>query len=131
MLPPAHNELQQRFRGPNRTSFKLFICPQCGCDRTRIGEACGLDEDVVEHRLLQHEALERVDKVVLHAAAEAAVGELHPLVHMLFASDFILQECLFDASLVPNLVQDDSNPEAVVLRENVVYQRGLASTCTE
>lgn len=43
------------------------------------GGTCGLHEDVVKARTALHERLQRLHKVVLHAAAQAAVGQLHPL----------------------------------------------------
>lgn len=116
--------------GGRRTCLQLFVCPERGSDRPWVREARRLDEDVVKHGLLQHEALERVDKVVLHTAAEAAVRELDPLVDALLAPGFVLQQRLLDATLVPDLVQDDRDAEAVVLRKDIVDERGLACPCT-
>ena len=80
---------------PSRPDASRMACPRCDSNRppkpgrqdaplTEDGEegagsACGLHQDVVEARAALHERLQRLHKVVLHAAAQAAVGQLHPL----------------------------------------------------
>mmetsp|Transcript_3340 Transcript_3340/g.8418 ORF Transcript_3340/g.8418 Transcript_3340/m.8418 type:complete len:479 (-) Transcript_3340:376-1812(-) len=108
--------------------LKLRIRPQGSCHRAWVGQPRGFDEDVVKLVALAHERLQRLHKVVLHAAAEAAVAQLHPLLHhrLRAATLRLLHQRALDAHLLPKLVHDDGDAEAVLRREDVVDQRGLA-----
>ena len=66
-----------------RTCFELLVCPQSTRHGPRVGQACGLNENVVKGSLLQHETLQRVDEVILDRTAEAPIREFYPLVHFL------------------------------------------------
>jgi hypothetical protein len=87
--------------------------------RCRVGEAGGLDHDLVELVAALHQVAEDADQVAAHGAADAAVVHLEDLLLG------VEHEGVVDADLA-ELVLDDGDPLAVLLGEDVVQQRRLA-----
>ena len=88
-------------------------------NRTRIGEAGGLDQYVIEAFLLLEQIGEALDQVTAHAAAEAAVVEFD---HLLVHAD---HELVVDAQRT-EFIDDDRAFVAVGLAEEMVEQGRLA-----
>jgi hypothetical protein len=86
-------------------------------DRAGIGDAGGLDEQVIEAARLMS-CLHAFDEILAHGAAEAAVAELEHFVVGLF------DERAVDADLA-DFIDDDGEFVAVLLLEDVVEQRGF------
>src|SRR5688572_14717676 len=88
-------------------------------DRARIGHARGLDQDVVELVAALQELSQDADQVAAHRAADAAVVGFEQL---LFRAD---DELGIDADLA-ELVLDDRDPLAVLLRQDAIQQGGFS-----
>ena len=84
-----------------------------------IGEARGLDDDVVELVPPLDELVEDADEVAAHRAADAAVGGLEDF---LFRAD---DDLVVDADLT-ELVLDHGNTLAVLLGQDAVQESRLA-----
>mmetsp|Transcript_7831 Transcript_7831/g.19510 ORF Transcript_7831/g.19510 Transcript_7831/m.19510 type:complete len:407 (+) Transcript_7831:470-1690(+) len=98
-----------------------------GDDGSGVGQARGLDHDVVKLSLAVVQAVERLDEVVAHGAAQAAVGQLHHGVARALHRLLLHYQLAVNVDLA-KLVLNHSNAAAVVLGENVVQQGRLAST---
>ena len=85
-----------------------------------VGEAGGLDEDVVEFILPLHEVAEDANEVAANRAADA------PVVHFKKLLVGIDDQLVVDAHLT-EFILDDGNFEPVLLSENAVQQRGFSS----
>jgi hypothetical protein len=92
---------------------------------SRVGQACGLDEDALEGNLpgapLSRQLAEDAHEVAANRAADAAVVHHHDLLVA-----FLQQDLVVDA-LLAELVLDDRDAPAVVLREDAPDQGGLAA----
>ena len=89
-------------------------------DWTWVGEAGGLDEDVVKFILPLHEVAEDANEVAANRAADA------PVVHFKKLLVGIDDQLVVDAHLT-EFILDDGNFEPVLLSENAVQQRGFSS----
>mmetsp|Transcript_7911 Transcript_7911/g.32110 ORF Transcript_7911/g.32110 Transcript_7911/m.32110 type:complete len:237 (+) Transcript_7911:616-1326(+) len=89
------------------------------CNGRGVGETGGLNHDCVELLLLTHQAVEDADEVAAHRAADAAVVHLEDLLLRLD------HERVVDADLA-ELVLNHGDPLAMVARQDVVDERGLA-----
>ena len=88
--------------------------------RQRIGDARGLDQDMVDRLGPPQHAHDAVQKVVVGRAADAAVAELD---HAAFGRD---DQVVVDAD-VAQLVHQHRGLHTGAVRQDVVHQRGLAA----
>src|SRR3954466_12519495 len=101
------------------TLFHLVIGEKRLCDRRRIREAGGLDDDAVELVLAFEQPAEDADEIAADTATNAAIVHLEKL---FVALD---HELMINAHLA-KLVFDHRQFLAVMLRDNTVQQRGFA-----
>ena len=99
----------------------LVVRKKCLHDRSRIGESSRLDEDVVELLATLHEVAENPDQIPAHRAANA------PVVHL---KNLLVR---IDHQLVINpdfaeFILNHGNPQAVLLGEDPVEERGLSGS---
>ena len=87
-------------------------------DRGRIGDAAGLDEDLVRAPAPVQQAIDRAHQIIAHGAADAAVGEGEgvPAVRR--------YEAAVDVQL-SEIVDEHRVAHAVGTREDAVRQGGL------
>ena len=92
--------------------------------RRRVGQAAGLDQDVIELIAALEKFAEHLDEVIAHIdkAADAAVGESEDFLFGFFDQVGINRD-------FTELVFDHRDAIAVALAQNVIEQRGLA--CAE
>ncbi len=89
-------------------------------DRQRVGEAGGLDHQVVDLAGEPQDAAQRVDEIVVDRAADAAVAQLD---HVGIGGD---DQLVVDAD-VAELVDDDRGAHALLAGQDVIEQRGFAA----
>ena len=112
--------IDQRHDGIERELMLEVVVEEEGLrDRTGVGHARGLDDDVVEAVAALEQLAEDAQQVAAHRAADAAVVGLEDL--LLGADD----ELVVDADLA-ELVLDDGDALAVLLREDAVEEGRLA-----
>ena len=88
-------------------------------DGPGIGDAGGLDEQIIEAALLE-EILHALDQVLAHGAAEAAVVHLHDFLLLVFSTSMPSMPILpTSLTMIGELV-------AVLLLEDVVEERGFS-----
>ena len=118
---PLHMaRIDQRHDGIERELMLEVVVEEEGLrDRTGVGHARGLDDDVVEAVAALEQLAEDAQQVAAHRAADAAVVGLEDL--LLGADD----ELVVDADLA-ELVLDDGDALAVLLREDAVEEGRLA-----
>ena len=93
----------------------------------RKGQAAGFHDDAVELIRAFQQALHRRQEVVLHGAAEAAVGELHQAaVPFLFGAEAAGGDQIAVDAHIPEFVDDDGQALAA-LQQQVAQQGGFAS----
>ena len=112
--------VDQRHDGVERELMLEIVVEEEGlCDRTGVGHARGLDDDVVEAVAALQQLAQDAQQVAAHRAADAAVVGLEDL--LLGADD----ELVVDPDLA-ELVLDDGDALAVLLGEDAVEQGRLA-----
>src|SRR5262249_47592703 len=102
------------------TIAQVVVDEECLGDGSGIGQASGFDENVIEAVPAFHQAAEDADEVAANGAADA------PVVHF---KDFFLgadDQLVIDADLA-EFILDDGNALAMLGRQDVIEQRGLAS----
>ena len=105
-------------RVQGRLGAHVLVDEEGLCDGSRVGQACGLDDDAVEAVLALQQRVHDPDQVAAHGAADAAVVHLE---HLLVAVD---DEVVVDAEFA-ELVDDNGVLLAVLLAQDAVQQGRL------
>ena len=102
-------------------SPNLFINEECLCYWCWIRKPCRFNEDVVELVATLHQCPENSNQVSAHGATDA------PIVHFKDFFFSIDDQCIVNTDLT-EFVFDHSDSLTVILTQDVVHERGLATS---
>ena len=118
----GHHGVELRERAEAETVLEFPV--EGGRHRHRFGDAGGLDHQLIESPL-SGQGADGVDQILTQRAADASVGQLDQLLLRAVEMTLARDEGRVDVDLA-HVVDDDGDPPAIAIGENVVEECGLA-----